>query len=285
MSNHDNNCQAVRKLFDNLPEGSLKILQITDTHLYADTSGTLLGMNTQQTLDEVFRMTSTCGPIDMILSTGDLVHDSSVAGYQRFQKIMEQPGVPVYCLPGNHDAPEVMRATLVDSKVSYIPMVIQGNWLFVFLDSTLADSEGGSLSQKELDMLQATLSKHPDKHALVCLHHHPVPVGSKWMDTMLVDNAADFFNIIDRHNHVKGILWGHIHQVYEQVYENERNQVALLASPSTCIQFTPEKDTFGLDHEPPGCRWLALLPNGEIRSCVTRLSQMPAGLDFNSVGY
>lgn len=281
MSNEDNNCQAVRELFDNLPEGSLKILQITDTHLYADTGGTLLGMNTQQTLDEVFDMTHQCGPIDMILSTGDLVHDSSVAGYKRFQKIMEQPKVPVYCLPGNHDEPEVMRKTLVDSEVVYIPSVIHGDWLFVFLDSTLADSEGGNLSPQELDRLHATLSDHPDKHALVCLHHHPVPVDSQWMDTMLVDNADDFFDIIDQHKHVKGILWGHIHQTYE----SERNQVALLASPSTCIQFTPEKDDFDLDNEPPGCRWLALLPNGEIRSCVTRLAEMPQGLDFNSVGY
>jgi len=281
MSNEDNNCQAVRDLFKNLPEGSLKILQITDTHLYAETSGTLLGMNTQQTMNEVFEMTRNCGPIDMILSTGDLVHDSSVAGYKRFQKIMEQPDVPVFCLPGNHDIAEVMRETLVDSRVVYIPAVIQGDWLFVFLDSTLADSEGGKLSQKELDLLQATLSEHPDKHALVCLHHHPVHVDSKWMDTMVLDNADDFFKIIDQHSHVKGILWGHIHQVYE----GKRNNIPLLASPSTCIQFTPEKDDFDLDNEPPGCRWLALLPDGEIRSCVTRLAEMPEGLDFNSVGY
>jgi len=281
MSNNDNNCQVVRELFDNLPEGSLKILQITDTHLYADTDGRLLGMNTQQTLDEVFEMTRNCGPVDMILSTGDLVHDSSVVGYRRFQKIMQKPGVPVYCLPGNHDVPEVMRETLIDSKVVYIPAVIQGDWLFVFLDSTIPDSEGGNLNQQELDILQATLSEHPDKKALVCLHHHPVPVDSKWMDTMLLNNADDFFNIIDQHSNVKGILWGHIHQIFE----SERNGVPLLASPSTCIQFTPEKDDFDLDREPPGCRWLALLPNGEIRSCVTRLSEMPEDLDFNSVGY
>ena len=281
MSNNDDNCQAVSELFENLPEGSLKILQITDTHLYADTDGTLLGMNTQQTLDEVFTMTRDCGPIDMILSTGDLVHDASVVGYKRFQKIMEEPSVPVYCLPGNHDVPEVMRDTLIDSSVVYIPAAIHGDWLFVFLDSTIPDGEGGNLNPQELDILQATLSEHPDKNALVCLHHHPVSVDSQWMDTMLLDNADEFFKIIDQHSHVKGILWGHIHQIFENV----RNGIPLLATPSTCIQFTPEKDDFDLDNEPPGCRWLALLPNGEIRSCVTRLSAMPKGLDFSSMGY
>lgn len=281
MSSHDDNCQTVRELFTDLPDGSLKILQITDTHLYADTDGTLLGMNTQQTLDEVLNLAKQCAEIDLILSTGDLVHDASEAGYKRFQSIFEAAGVPVYCLPGNHDAPQVMRQHLVDSPVQYIPSAQHGGWLLVFLDSTRPDTEAGHLSDQELDMLKSMLSEHPDKHALVCLHHHPVPMNSKWMDTMLIDNPEPFFNIIDRHMNVQGILWGHVHQEFDR----ERMGVRLLASPSTCIQFTPGKDDFGVDEDPPGCRWLALLPSGEIRSCVTRLSTMPEGLDRNSGGY
>jgi len=281
MSENNGNCAAVRELFSNLPEGSLKILQITDTHLYADTDGRLLGMNTQQTLDEVLEMTRECGPVDMILSTGDLVHDASQKGYQRFQSIMGSAGVPVYCLPGNHDVPEMMRACLTDPAVQYIPSVTANNWLLVFLDSTLAGSEGGHLSDAQLELLDSTLSLHPDKQVMVCLHHHPVPVDSLWMDTMLVDNPEPFFGIIDRYPGVQAILWGHIHQEFDR----ERMGVRLLATPSTCIQFTPENDDFGIDNEPPGCRWLALLPSGQIRTCVTRLSIMPGGLELNSAGY
>ena len=281
MSSHDNNCQAVTELFSNLPKGSLKILQITDTHLYAETDGTLLGMNTQQTLDEVLKLSGQCGQVDLILSTGDLVHDASEAGYKRFQSIMEKAGVPVYCMPGNHDIPAAMRKYLVNSPVQFISSVQHNDWLFVFLDSSLADSEGGHLTEQELDMLDSTLTQHPDKHALVCLHHHPVPMNSEWMDTMQIDNPEAFFNVIDRHMNVQGILWGHVHQEFD----HERMGIRLLASPSTCIQFAPETDNFGLDNEPPGCRWLALLPNGEIRTCVTRLSNMPTGVDFNSSGY
>ncbi|MGD2116730.1 MAG: 3',5'-cyclic-AMP phosphodiesterase [Chromatiales bacterium] len=281
MRSHINNCTAVKNLFADLPDGSLRILQITDTHLYADTDGTLLGMNTQDTLEQVLAMTRDCGNIDCILSTGDLVHDASESGYKRYQAIFESLGIPVYCLPGNHDIPDMMRRCLTNSTVEYITSAVHGPWLFVFLDSTVPDGEGGHFSGAELQMLDKTLAAHPDKHALVCLHHHPVPVNSAWMDTMQVDNPADFFHIIDKYPQVQGILWGHVHQEYDQ----ERMGVRLLASPSTCIQFAPQQDDFGVDDEPPGCRWLALLPDGEIRTVVTRLDSVPEGLEINSAGY
>ena len=206
MNDNNSNCREVQSLFDDLPKGSLKVLQITDTHLYAETDGTLLGMNTQQTMDEVFGMASNCGPVDMIISTGDLVHDATEVGYKRFQSILERAEVPVYCMPGNHDVPAVMRKTLVDSPVSYIPDASHAGWHFIFLDSTIPDSEGGNLNDEELKLLENSLSQNPDKHVLVCLHHHPVSVNSEWMDTMLVDNADAFFEIIDGHDNVKGIL-------------------------------------------------------------------------------
>jgi len=280
MSNKNN--KAVEDLFSDLPEGSLKVLQITDTHLYSDTEGTLLGLNTQSALDEVLEMTREYGKVDLILSTGDLVHDSSEIGYKRFKSIFESLGIPVYCLPGNHDNPDMMKKCLVNSNVQYISSVVHNDWVFTFLDTKLPNSEVGHLADKELKLLESTLAAHPNKQAFVCLHHNPVPIDSAWMDTMQVDNSEAFFNIIDKHDNVKGILWGHIHQIYEK----ERKGVKLMATPSTCIQFTPEKDDFGLDDVPPGCRWLALLPNGEIRTHVTRLSSIPAGLDVNnSAGY
>lgn len=281
MSRHADNCQSVRELFNDLPEGSLKVLQITDTHLYADTEGTLLGMNTQQTLDEVLELTNECGNVDLILATGDIVHDGSETAYKRFQSIMETANIPVYCLPGNHDIPDKMRSTLIDSNVQYVPLTNHDGWLFVFLDTTIAESEGGRLTQTELDLLEQSLTEHADKHAMVCLHHHPVPMNSQWMDTMLIENPDEFFAIIDKHENVRSVLWGHVHQEYEQ----DRNGIKLLASPSTCIQFTPEKDDFGVDSEPPGCRWLALLPDGTVRSIVTRLNAVPEGLELGSEGY
>ena len=46
----------LRGPFEGLPEGSLKVLQLTDCHLYADPSQCLLGLNTINTLDQVIAL-------------------------------------------------------------------------------------------------------------------------------------------------------------------------------------------------------------------------------------
>ncbi|MCP3663942.1 MAG: 3',5'-cyclic-AMP phosphodiesterase [Gammaproteobacteria bacterium] len=266
----------------NLPEGSLRIVQITDSHLYADTNGLLAGINTQHSFDQVLaHVQKRPWPADMVLATGDLVHDASVVGYQHTYRQFAELGVPVHCLPGNHDLPAVMQSCILGDQITVPKAVVEKHWVILLLDSTIPAFEGGHLRQEELEILESNLSRYSDLHALVCLHHHPVPIGSTWMDRMALDNPDPFFNIIDKHDHVKGILWGHIHQEFNQ----NLNGIQLMGSPSTCIQFLPRQAGFGIDPSPPGYRWLELLPDGQIRSGIERLEQIPAGLDMKTAGY
>ena len=69
-----------------------------------------------------------------------------------------------------------------------------------------------------------------------------------------------------------------------QVFEAERNGVPYMATPSTCIQFKPGSQNFSLDAEPPGFRWLALLPDGTIETGVRRLESLPEGLNLEYTG-
>jgi Icc protein len=41
---------------------------------------------------------------------------------------------------------------------------------------------GGRLTAAELERLDAELARSA-RHSMVCLHHHPVPMGSRWLDT------------------------------------------------------------------------------------------------------
>jgi len=173
-----------------------------------------------------------------------------------------------------------MLDSLGRNGMSMPEQIDAGHWRLVMLDSVIADEEGGHLAEKELQRLQQSLQAE-NKHTLVCLHHQPLPVGSAWIDTMALDNGDAFFDIIDRHDHVQGVLWGHIHQVFEGMHK----QVRLMASPSTCVQFSVGVDDFQVDEQAPGCRLLALLPDGSIRSEVLRLAAYPDGIDLNSGGY
>jgi len=260
----------------------INVLQITDPHLFADSSGCLLGLNTEQSLQAVIgEAMRKHASADLVLATGDLVHEGTVAAYQRVFSHFESLNLPVYCLPGNHDEAEVLQNTLDSQQLRYTQNLQQGNWNFIFLDSTIAGSEGGHLDADSLHLLEKQLEAAPDAHTLVCLHHQPVPMGSRWLDTMAVDNADEFFAIIDRHPQVRGILWGHVHQHFDAM----RKGVRLMATPSTSIQFLPGSDEFAVDTTAPGYRWLSLYPDGRIETGVERLAELPGSVDLASAGY
>jgi len=260
----------------------LRLVQLSDCHLYANPGRCLAGLNTQDTFDSVLDLVKTeFSSSEYILATGDLVHDASPQGYERMRDRFEKTNLPVYCLPGNHDVPEVMSQNLNKGKVITPEAVRLRNWIIIMLDSTVPGREGGHLSTGQLEILEQNLDQNPDHHALVCLHHHPLPIGSAWMDRMALDNSTSFFQIIDRFPQVKAILCGHIHQEYEE----QRRQVRLLGAPSTCIQFTPLLDQFKLDRLPPGLRWLELAQDGSIKTGIKRLSAMPTRLDISVAGY
>jgi 3',5'-cyclic-AMP phosphodiesterase len=260
----------------------LRVIQITDTHLFADSRGCLLGLNTEQSLSSVIASVHARHmPADLILATGDLVHDGTAAAYQRVFSHLESLGIPVYCLAGNHDEANTLRDTMETGLLHYVDHIRHGNWQFIFLNSTVPGKEGGHLGPDALQALETHLRSSPDTHTLVCLHHQPVMMGSRWLDSMAVDNADDFLAIIDRHPQVRGILWGHVHQHFERT----RRGVRLMASPSTCIQFLPGSATFALDETAPGYRWLSLFEDGRIETGIERLAEVPGAVDLASAGY
>jgi len=265
-----------------LPQGSLKVLQLTDSHLYADPSQCLLGLNTLYTFDQVVELAfRTRGRPDLVLATGDLVHDASEAGYKRFRKRMTALQTPTYCLAGNHDRPDRMSQLLNRDGVHYIQHSLPQNWSLIFLDSTTPGETHGSLAPDQLELLDELLARHPQRHTLICLHHQPIPVGSLWMDGIGLRDPEPFLQRLQHHPQIRGVLCGHIHQEFEGRY----GSVRIMGTPSTCIQFNAGQDKFGIDARPPGYRWLDLLPDGTIHSGVDFLQQMPVGLDLASVGY
>ena len=264
-----------------LPPESLKILQITDTHLYADADGRLLGVNTLDSFHAVIdAFLDTGWKPDLILCTGDLVHDASPEGYRKLGALLDRFGVPVCCLPGNHDNPPVMHEYLRGEHVSCPRVVDAKGWRLVLLDSVIPGEVGGRLEAGELEALARALDGNT-RPTLISLHHQPVPVGSAWLDGMGLENAAALEGLLAGHPEVKGLLWGHVHQQFDEV----RNGIRLMASPSTCIQFAPHSDDFSVGQQQPGFRLLALMPDGQILTEVMRTTRIPQGLELASAGY
>ncbi len=261
--------------------GPLRIAQITDTHLHATADANLLGLRTRHCLDAVIELVQQDVPPDLVVASGDLSHDGSAQSYQQVRECFERIGAPVYCLPGNHDEADVLHHSLNDGSFHHQRSHCAGGWQQIFLDSTMAGSEGGHLGQQELADLDRALGEQPDVPALIWLHHQPVNIGSRWLDTMAVDNPDAFFTIVDRHPQVRAITWGHVHQLFEQ----RRNDVLLLATPSTCIQFLPHSNEFEVDRIPPGYRWLELFSDGSLETGIRRVRRIPGEIDLQARGY
>lgn len=241
-----------------------RIVQFTDLHLYGAADGRLRGIATLPALEAaIATAVAREAPWEALLLTGDLVQDDA-AGYQHVRRLFGASPVPVYCIPGNHDEQGPMRAALATRPFQVCGTARHGEWLLVMLDSYQHGMAAGRLGAGELARLDAALAAHADQHALVCLHHHPVAAGSRWLDTVGLENGDALFEVLDRHRNVRVVLWGHVHQAFD----GERRGVRLLATPSTCAQFKPGSDQFAIDQRPPAYRWLELHADGRVESGV-----------------
>jgi 3',5'-cyclic-AMP phosphodiesterase len=257
------------------------VAQITDMHLGAERGARLAGMDTDASLALVVAMVKGAArKPDLILATGDLSMDGSAASYRRVREVLDDFQVPWFWLPGNHDDAAVMRATLSDTD-AMVRSVLIGGWQIILLDSTVPGRVGGSLGTDELQQLDALLRERPAAHALVCLHHQPVPIGCAWLDEQKVVDAAQLLALLDGHPHVRGVLWGHVHQEFERRMGN----FDLLSAPSTCIQFAAGSARFRLAALAPGMRWLELHADGRIDTQVQRVQGFSLEYDRNSSGY
>lgn len=249
---------------------SIKIIQITDTHILDDGAPSFNDFDTSASLLQVVaRIKDGEADADFILLTGDLIHEATRSSYQKLADYLSSLTIPILSLPGNHDDAEMMNDVMAANGHDVGKVFKAGAWLIILLNTCLKGEHRGELARSELEFLQTTLESNPGTHCLIALHHHPVQINSSWMDAMALTNAKEFLNVIDDFEHVRGIIWGHIHQEFELL----RNNVLLLGSPSTCLQFKPKSIAFTMDDKSPAYRKLVLCSNGIFNNKVVYLNE------------
>ncbi len=262
-------------------DAAVLLVQLTDSHLFANADGKLLGMNTHDSLQRVIeRILDEQPQVDLILASGDLSQDGSLQSYQRFRQLHEQIPAPARWFAGNHDELPAMQAACAGSDLLQ-PVTDLGNWRIILLDTSIPGAVPGHLSAAQLALLSTALSDAGERHVLVTFHHHPVSIGCRWMEPIGLRNPDALFAVLDGFPQVRALLWGHIHQEFDQL----RNGVRLLASPSTCVQFAPGSEEFQVDQEAPGYRWLRLYADGRLETAVSRVVGIRFEVDYSIKGY
>lgn len=260
----------------------LRIVQISDMHLYADSKKELLGVNTEASFKQVIDLIRKNSQLpDAIILTGDLSQDYSPESYIKLTAMVKDIDCPVYYIPGNHDDIDVMAKILPRDNVTFAKNVIFNHWQFILLDSHQHAKVEGLLSADELNYMEECLKKHPNHHALVFFHHHPVSVGCHWIDNLGLQNAKEFWEIASNHSNFSAVLFGHVHQEYQGTHKN----IKYFSAPSTCIQFKPNSYDFELDNIPQGYRWMELYLDGAIKTGIKRLAKYVGTFEKNAKGY
>ena len=258
----------------------VKLLQITDCHLGEDEGDKLLGLDTDESLQFVVsHMMGEHDSADLLVCSGDLSNEAGVKAYQRL--IAKLPGhIPQAWLPGNHDDNDLMVTVMSDNR-QFLPSISFDHWQVTLLDSSIPGEVPGLIAADELARAVSQLEAHPEKHHLIFMHHHLHPVGCKWLDTQVINNATEVLATFSRYPQLKLVICGHIHQ--DSYHKHAHFE--LYSTPSTCIQFMPKSDRFAVGFEMPGYRWIELEDDGSFKTAVSRIPERDLNIDRGSSGY
>ena len=240
------------------------IAQITDTHITSSGKLTLPRLppkggvvDTASGLERAVAALVRLRPLpDITVVTGDLVDAGEPAEYAYFRGLLAPLRMPVFVIPGNHDAREPMREAFIGD--GYLPRRGFLNYVtdefplrIVGLDTLVPGEAGGELCSDRLKWIDDTLAAAPDRPTLILMHHPPFRTGIASMDRMGLGGSVDFAEIIRRHPQVERICCGHVHRAIECRFAGTIAGTA----PSTAHQVTldlrcDEPLTFAF--EPPG---------------------------------
>lgn len=86
------------------PSSSVLLVQLSDSHLFAEADGALLGMSTRDSLEKVVEQVLVEQlQIDLVVASGDISQDGSVESYEAFRRISARIAAPARWFAGNHD--------------------------------------------------------------------------------------------------------------------------------------------------------------------------------------
>lgn len=259
----------------------IRLVQISDSHLFKDTQRTLLGLNTEQSFLNVLALVMQEQPaIDLLLTTGDIAQQPDIETYQRYLRHTSQLNAPHFCVQGNHDLDQPFHQSVTRNQLPC--EVVIGNWCCILLDSSVDHEIAGSFSHATLAYIADALQRQQDKYVLIAMHHNPVAVGSTWLDQHMLKNSRQFLGLIQSFDNVRLVIHGHVHQAFSHTLQH----IQIMACPSTSLQFKPGSHSFEIDPINPGYRWFDLYPDGQVQTAISRTSDcLNQQIEYASQGY
>jgi 3',5'-cyclic-AMP phosphodiesterase len=202
---------------------------------------------------------------DLLLVTGDLVDAGKPEEYVHLRSLLASLPMPVYVIPGNHDARDALREAFAPYR--YLPadgflqyVIDQSPLRLIALDTLTPGAPHGELCAQRLDWLEARLGES-DKPTILFMHHPPFDCGMTEFDNARLNVGAErLAAIVQKHPHVERILCGHVHRPIQirwagtlvSVAPSTAHQATLDLAPDAPLMFSMEPPAVALHKWLPG---------------------------------
>jgi len=232
--------------------------------------GTLLGINTFESLRAVLDQAFLQDYPDVLIGSGDIAQFAEPATYRLFLNLVREYFVgPILCVPGNHDIGATFRQELPTASIDL------NGWRIAGIDTHVDDEVGGRVDAARVGELMNEIGKHPGP-VLVVGHHAPIEIGTAWLDVHCVEGGEELVGVLVNDVRTRAYIFGHIHQEFDRTLGETR----FLATPSTCFQFGSDPKRFSVETTSPGFRWLTLGSKGSVETKVGRADRFEMSLNL-----
>jgi len=194
------------------------IAQISDTHIALDAEDTDQRI---KDFEAVVADINMLDPLpDLIIHTGDIVHNGQQDEYAIATDILAKANAPVYAIVGNKDDRAHMREAFrafdfISPHSEFINYIVDDFPVkLIMLDTLHPDSNMGDFCQKRLQNLGDMLNAEDEKPVAVFMHHPPceIDVGPNPMHFENPDVMLELRNLLKQAGRVISIFSGHVHR-------------------------------------------------------------------------
>lgn len=202
-----------------------RILHLSDTHFRLKYKRQLEKMGIDYFpphVLETFLKTMQFQGFDMVVITGDLVHEGDAADYKAFQKLINQyipKSLPIYYALGNHDrrdhfykgmkgleTPRNQEAPRREWLYDYV--IDHDDYRFIFLDNFEPESRTAQISDEQGEWLKTQLERAQQDRVIIFMHH---PLDILIQEGLPYTEVSDLTRAILQDSKLLGIFAGHVH--------------------------------------------------------------------------
>ena len=218
---------------------AITFVQISDTHFLTDDGAVMDVRPVAQLARVLARIAALPTTPRFVLHTGDLIHDSGVAGYAHLRRALAPLGMPIVATLGNHDERAAFRqgflgASPVDGRRYWQAHDFDGLRV-IALDSLVPGAIGGELGREQLAWLADTLARPASRGTIIALHHPVALAGFSYLTDGLLRDAPALAAVLAAHP-VLGVLAGHCHAPSMTAFAG----TVVITTPAVACQFAPD---------------------------------------------